>query len=202
LVAVETITNITAQKQHDIECQRLKELLEYQSRIDPLTDVFNRRGWSTLAAGYVKRYQAERAGIGVLILDLDHFRTINDQLGHTAGDEALRRLASILKATARPQDLIGRWGDEEFVILIEGTASELAAVAERLRFTVAETPLYAQEGIRLGVTVSIGGAMIDSGPDGLTQALQRAESRLVMVKAAGRNRSCVVEDVKPSVPRE
>lgn len=167
---------------------RVLERLLAQSRLDELTGVANRRGaLLALRAAYERAHGASGANsaiatFGVLMVDVDHFKRVNDRWGHAAGDQALARVAKRLADGVRIGDLVARWGGEEFCVLLPRCeASGAHQLAERLRAAVAasgEPPL----------SVSIGIAIIDAAHETLDQGLARADAALYRAKEAGRNR--------------
>ncbi len=124
----------------------------------------------------------------VLMLDIDHFKRVNDQHGHAAGDAVLRHLASLMRVGQRKIDKLGRVGGEEFAILLPGANGDAAlAYAERLRQSVAGTPIEI-DGVMLAITVSIGIASLNAADPTADAALIRADKALYSAKEAGRNR--------------
>jgi diguanylate cyclase (GGDEF)-like protein len=124
----------------------------------------------------------------VLMVDADYFKAINDRFGHSAGDEALRHLAQILKAQMRDIDRVGRFGGEEFVVLMPGTAAtEALSAAERLRDALLRRP-WAWQGEQLTLTVSVGVAAWRGPQDQVDTLLKRADAALYRAKALGRDR--------------
>jgi diguanylate cyclase (GGDEF)-like protein len=195
LLAVETITDITDSKTREEEYRRLKEQFEQLAAIDPLTALLNRRGWNDLALRLCQRAAQDREPVGVLIADLDHFKSINDRWGHAAGDGVLRHVAALLKRHCRPNDLVGRWGGEEFVVMMQGSADDMRAAAERLRQQSASTPCPGQAGSEpISFTLSIGAnsfTPVSGDLEELEAALARADELLYQAKQAGRNRVCM-----------
>lgn len=154
------------------------------SERDPLTLLHNRRGLENRLAGLAERCVGpDNQALGVLMVDLDHFKSVNDTLGHDAGDQVLRILSGILLEEMRPNNIAARWGGEEFILLLPGIPPErLAPAAERLRTRV-ETDLRYNG---MSFTASIGGAL---GVVGDFDALvKRADDALYRAKANGRNR--------------
>src|SRR6185295_19543509 len=134
---------------------------------------------------YAKRHQSD---VSLLLLDLDHFKTINDRHGHPAGDAVLRQLAAAIKAALRVEDVFARYGGEEFAVIARGIgSSEALAFAERMRRIVEEAS-FEHEGVRLSVTVSVGAATLtDCNQPSVDQLMRLADSALYRAKAAGRN---------------
>jgi len=160
--------------------------LEEQSRADPLTGLGNRRAFDESLAAELAR--ARRAGgpLGLVMLDVDHFKRFNDRHGHQAGDDALVGVGRVLLAEARAEDRACRIGGEEFAVVLPGADEAAAAgVAERIRRGVEETPG------REPVTVSLGVAST-AGDEDAGSLLARADARLYAAKAAGRNRVVAV----------
>lgn len=176
-----------------------RELRE-MATTDFLTDLSNRRHFMTRIEQELTRVQrldAQQAT--VLVLDLDHFKQINDMHGHAAGDAVLRRFAALLRGELRKIDTAGRMGGEEFAIILPG-ANPAAALAfgERLRQKVAQTPIM-QGGQTIGMTVSIGIAAMTSRDVSADAVLVRADGALYRAKAGGRNRvEIAVESVVPA----
>jgi diguanylate cyclase (GGDEF)-like protein len=150
---------------------------------DPLTGLLNRR---TLE-NKVRALQAAGTPFAVVMADLDHFKLVNDTHGHQAGDRALRSFAAVLKSTLRPQDLISRWGGEEFVVVLpHASEHDALGASERIRENLA---LASQRGDLDAVTVSLGIAGDLHGD--FNEGLERADAALHEAKTLGRNRSVV-----------
>jgi diguanylate cyclase (GGDEF)-like protein len=133
----------------------------------------------------------------LLMLDLDHFKRINDQWGHAVGDEALRQFADSVRCCLRAQDVAGRLGGEEFAILLPETGENVAMpVAERIRARMEQTPVPTEPGY-CTVTVSIGVTQVEDGDD-LEALLRRADEALYAAKERGRNRVVSSLDLKRS----
>jgi diguanylate cyclase (GGDEF)-like protein len=165
--------------------------------IDSLTGVYNRRTFKELADPQFSRARRVRSPISLLLLDIDHFKRINDTYGHLAGDQALTQFARLVRTCLRKEDLLARFGGEEFVVLLPGAAdAQAAASAERIREEVCATPLRVGEH-DIKLTVSIG-LVTESGEQlPLLEAMVgAADEALYAAKAAGRNRV-----MKRAVPR-
>ena len=154
--------------------------------IDALTGLYNRRAWTERAFALEDANRRAARPLSVLFLDLDHFKELNDRHGHEAGDVALRALASVMLEEVRQQDVIGRYGGEEFVVALPGAdRAQALRVAERIRqglqnWAPGDSPHAAQ-------TVSIGAATLHPGED-MKALLKRADEAMYAAKAAGRNR--------------
>lgn len=171
---------LLCKQKDDLQMQRL-------ATIDGLTDTLNRRAFFERAESARLLALRLRKPIALMMLDLDHFKRLNDGFGHACGDEALRVFADTARSVLRDHDLLGRLGGEEFALALPGTGLEGALhAAERLRIAVAEAPLLSCAG-NYRMTVSIGLVMIDPHEE-LTAALARADHALYVAKTSGRNR--------------
>ena len=175
---------------------RLAELDQLQDAVvtDPKTGLLNMRGWTESAERALNRVRRSGSTLAVLMVDLDHFKQINDTFGHPAGDDALAAVANALSSVTRPADLVGRFGGEEFLLLLpnaDAAAAELAA--ERVRTTIAalRIPTTDKRGAQVtisGRTASIGIAVFPRHADDLDGLLQAADTAVYDAKEAGRNR--------------
>jgi diguanylate cyclase (GGDEF)-like protein/PAS domain S-box-containing protein len=173
------IADITTQKQ-------ARDDLLMQATHDALTGIFNRRHVEDVLGREIVRAERHARPLAVAILDADHFKRINDTHGHQTGDEVLRAISTRFQSTLRSNDVLGRYGGEEFVVVFPETKLEEAgAVAERLRAAVADSPINVGDDA-LGVTVSIGLAAHTPGLD-RDKLLQRADAALYAAKQDGRN---------------
>ncbi len=172
------------------ERRRMHDELQLLATTDALTGLPNRREFMRRLEEEQSRLQrAPQQGACVLLLDVDHFKRINDEYGHAAGDQVLQQLAERMNAGRRKIDMLGRIGGEEFAMLLPATAPAAAALtAERLRAWVAEAPMHLPDGVALEVTVSIGLAALDPADAEGAHALSRADQALYAAKRAGRNR--------------
>lgn len=174
------------------ELEELKEKLEQQASQDYLTGLSNRRHF--MEQGHVELDRAHRYGtpLSLLMLDIDHFKDINDSHGHKAGDIVLQNLGEIMRKTLRTVDVIGRMGSEEFAVLLPETGLQRAAeVAERLREEVARADVVLETGMPLHFTVSMGVAALTGKDVNLDMLLNEADRALYQAKEGGRNRVCV-----------
>ena len=168
--------------------ETLQRELHQLARVDALTGVKNRLALTETAAQMLSQASRVKRPLGVLMLDADHFKSVNDRFGHGGGDKVLLALVDNIRATLRSGNVIGRIGGEEFVVLAPDTSLEEALVlAERIRATVESTPLLV-DGHLLQLTVSIGAAATEPGEHDVAGLLQRADAALYAAKHAGRNR--------------
>lgn len=168
---------------------QLHQEIERQAMLDPLTGISNRRTLDVLAVQALATAQRHDRPLALLLVDADHFKRINDDCGHAAGDEALRLLAATLKRGLRNEDLLGRLGGEEFVaVLPESDEAAALASAERLRRAVEELE-FTVGGRSMPLRISIGVATLRAGDD-FAALLRRADAAMYAAKRAGRNCVC------------
>lgn len=171
--------------------QSLNKQLEQISRIDGLTGVYNRRYWEEQFSLEHKRIVRNNGPASVLMLDIDHFKKVNDTYGHPAGDYIIKTLAKIIKRSIRETDICGRYGGEEFVILLpETTADNAAVVGERIRQSC-ESYTANYEGSDIRFTVSLGIAEFQKTFKDHMVWLEKADQALYSSKEQGRNRVTV-----------
>ncbi len=165
--------------------------LERLAAVDPLTDAYNRRfGLARLREEFSRAVRAE-SPLGLLMLDLDHFKAVNDTYGHLVGDRVLRAVAAACRRVVREGDVLIRYGGEEFLVLLPGAgALDLAEVGERIRRAVGETSVE-DGGQRVGVTVSLGGATYRDTSVSMDALVALADAALYDAKEGGRNRLVV-----------
>jgi two-component system cell cycle response regulator len=164
--------------------------------IDPLTGLYNQRYLMRHLRGLLESGQNHE--LAVLMIDVDHFKSVNDEFGHATGDQALRAVADVLRGNTRVFDSLARYGGEEFVVVMPGTgAADAALAAERLRSAVEATPCTWAPGKPSGLTVSIGVACIAQHPGTPEALLHAADLALYAAKRAGRNRA---EIAAPGAP--
>ena len=175
---------------------------------DGKTGLLTSAAWNARAAEAMVRARREESGLAMLVLDLDHFKRVNDTHGHLAGDRVLAAVADAVRAEVRGDDLVGRFSGEEFVVLLPGlpegrACAELYAVAERIRLRVLAlaVPVETPDGplsIR-GLSISVGGTMVPSAAGTTVEsALALADRALYQAKESGRNAVRIAETVEPS----
>lgn len=175
-------TDITQIKHYEKELERL-------SQYDELTGLYNRRHFLSLAQHELSRAHRYGGALSVMMLDIDHFKRVNDTHGHKAGDIALTTTGQQIRQILRETDIAGRMGGEEFAILLPETSSEAAIyVAERLRKLIAATVIDIHNGQQLLCTLSIGVATLANNEDTIENLLHNADTALYSAKHAGRNR--------------
>ncbi len=172
------------------EKKKLKELVQ-NANIDPLTGLNNRRTFQDAYSTELQRVRRYGDKLPcVAIMDLDHFKAVNDNHGHDVGDEVLRRFAQTLQKSLRSVDVAGRWGGEEFAVLLPETQLKNALpLLNRIRTTVGELRFAAAEG-EFSVTVSIGVAAATTDQTSLEQILKNADQALYDAKNSGRDKVC------------
>jgi diguanylate cyclase (GGDEF)-like protein/PAS domain S-box-containing protein len=184
--AVEVFSDISAKK---IIERRAKDL-EADAYLDPLTGLSNRRHIIMAVRHAVQEIEEFGTKAGFLIIDIDHFKEVNDQFGHSTGDAVLKMVADTLTHALRPQDCIGRWGGDEFLMLTKGADIEaLEKIAERCRKLIEMSAVLAGPD-RTQVTASIGGTLLEPGKSAQT-AFDRADALMYISKSQGRNRTVV-----------
>src|SRR5690606_22926184 len=177
------------------ELVRMARLYERVSRTDELTQLANRRDMQHQLEKEFSRYKRHHHHFSVILLDVDHFKIINDTYGHDAGDHVLVEIAQLLRDTSRELDLVARWGGEEFLILLPNTTLlQALKLAERIRARIAQHSV-AYKGQELRVTASFGVCSISQTRD-LKQLLIQAGLNLYQAKQRGRNQ--IIPPVAPS----
>jgi len=173
-------------------------LIEYQQHLshlateDPLTRLLNRRGLED--ALQVSLAQASRRGLptAAIMVDIDHFKKVNDSFGHELGDQVIRQVADTIGRLSRATDVVARTGGEEFLLILPDTdLTSARLLAERIRSTIGERPLVV-DGQRIAITISAGVASVTGNTD-LDELGQEADRALYLAKRSGRNRVCSVE---------
>jgi len=156
------------------------------SRVDALTGLYNRRWLDEILARQCRRCESDGTALSLILIDIDHFKRINDRCGHLVGDDALKTVAGYLRQSTRPIDLAARFGGEEFAILLYGIGiAEAADIGERIRLDIEQADILASFG-DMTLTVSLGIAELD-GCENPQELLQRADRALYDAKDQGRN---------------
>ncbi len=177
--------------------QYVKDLSrEYEelSKYDPLTGVSNRRSATAKLENEQRKTFEGSVPLSIILCDVDHFKAVNDEFGHETGDQVLIQLAKLLSDSLRQEDLVARWGGEEFLLILPGTDREGAhAIAEKIHRRLAESALKVSDRV-LSITISMGLAEV-TGDEDIKTAIALADKYLYQAKKAGRNRTCSQEEL-------
>ena len=177
--------------ERDISQQKQQELvLKDLAESDPLTHLKNRRGFAELAQTVMSNAQREQKPVTLALVDIDHFKTVNDTHGHDIGDEALIFLSLLMKASFRTGDVIARFGGEEFAILLSTDKVSAEKVLEQFRLLIETSPVPIKGYEDIHFTISIGYSEKTSDRDNLNRMIKRADKALYQAKNTGRNRIC------------
>ena len=176
------VQDITKRKAREKELKR-------QATVDGLTGIFNRSHFLTRANEELQRIHRYGGTCVLLMVDIDHFKMVNDNFGHAAGDTILQRITAICKDSLRSTDVPGRIGGEEFaILLLETELADAKQAADRLRQNIEQAVFILEEGVQMPVHVSIGVAKHRSPSESLAELMLRADKALYRAKSTGRNR--------------
>jgi diguanylate cyclase (GGDEF)-like protein len=174
---------------HIAETERLQQQLRAQTLEDPLTGLRNRRHLMGAGAALLALMHRRSEPLTVVLIDLDHFKRVNDEHGHEAGDQVLCAFAELTRRQTRTEDLARRYGGEEFVLLLPGAqATHAAARIDELRAQFRDLVFVDAAGHRFGCSFSAGVAVSDRSSETLPALLERADSALYFAKQSGRDR--------------
>ena len=176
----------------ELKFQEMMQELALLASTDPMTRLYNRRYFSRIARHALALAKREKESLSVIMLDIDHFKYINDTYGHQVGDQVIILLAETITEQLRQSDFAARFGGEEFVILLPSTSLASArGIAEKLRKTVETLTYKSAEGIAIHFTISLGVSTVDIlTEDSVEPALKRADDAMYLAKESGRNRVC------------
>jgi diguanylate cyclase (GGDEF)-like protein len=183
-----TAMSLASQAVVALDNARLHRIVERQALVDGLTGLANRRQCEEILASELARLERFGGPLAIVVADLDWFKDVNDRFGHPSGDAVLRELAQLLQETVRDVDLAGRWGGEEFLIILPGTdLAGGAQVAERIRVALAGRIVLSSDGTPIPVTASFG---VAASPPASTAAelFSAADRALYEAKRNGKNR--------------
>jgi diguanylate cyclase (GGDEF)-like protein len=179
---------VLVQQKFELE-QELKNQAELQAQTDYLTGVFNRRRFVELAERELARSIRFQRPFALLVIDIDHFKAVNDTWGHSVGDKVLQQVAQLIRDTLREEDIFGRTGGEEFAaVIVEADCEGAVEIAGRLCATVSEAVIAPQEGERIRVSISIGLSRRNGRSIPFASLLDEADSAMYEAKQSGRNR--------------
>ncbi|MDO9632705.1 MAG: diguanylate cyclase [Humidesulfovibrio sp.] len=175
-------------RQMKLRLEKSQALLRRMATTDMLTSVANRASVMDRFSEGFARQRRNLSQLGCLMIDVDHFKAVNDHFGHQKGDVVLKELAAIIAATRRQYDTFGRYGGEEFLMVLDGVdGKRLAEIAERTRALV-EAKLAPQAGLAQPVTISLGGTLVAPEDQNIDDIIRRADEALYLAKDQGRNR--------------
>jgi len=187
------VTDIAVNKK---ELEDLNARLEQVSQTDSLTQLYNRGHWESTLKQEFLRTKRNGCSSALLMFDIDRFKVVNDEYGHTCGDEALRHLSKLLKTTLRETDIAGRYGGEEFVVTLLDTDEKGAEIfAERLRVLIEQSPVMYKQ-LEVKVTVSIGFACFSNEFKDHERWIEAADKAMYQSKKNGRNKVTAYADIK------
>ena len=173
-----------------LERLTLLERLSHEAITDPLTSLYNRRGWAELAERETARSSRSGSFLSAIMVDLDSFKVVNDTYGHVIGDVILTQASTVLRNNLRTSDILGRHGGEEFIVLLPDTRlTDAVVVGEKLRRALDEHRVHHGEHT-IPITISVGVATIDPKTYSLEQLVFDADSALIKAKRSGRNKVC------------
>jgi diguanylate cyclase (GGDEF)-like protein/PAS domain S-box-containing protein len=186
---VEYSRDITDRKKADGEKRQLINTLNNLSNTDSLTGLLNRRALNDMLAHEIDRATRYNADLALILCDVDRFKNINDTFGHRAGDRALQAVAETLKSSIRRADIVGRYGGDEFMIIMPETSLAGAhSLAEKIRVAVNKPDFALSGNKRIRLSVSLGVAGCCSSPENIDTLVALADAQLYASKQAGRNR--------------
>jgi diguanylate cyclase (GGDEF)-like protein len=191
------VYDVTDNAVHKQSLKKANGELAILSQTDGLTQLFNRTHWEQCLLAEFKRWSRSQHSSSLVMLDIDHFKNVNDTYGHMVGDEVIKHLSALIKKHARETDICGRYGGEEFTILLADTSLKNAYVfAERLRKAVCESVVSFNE-VTLTYTISLGVAEVDDAIHNHETWIEHADSALYQSKEGGRNKTSLHVKAEP-----
>ena len=197
---IAVINDITSLKETQYELEKQQKELERINQIDPLTGVLNRRALTDCVDELMESARTDKLPLAVLMIDLDHFKNINDTYGHGSGDEVLRIVSGLFKENFRSTDIVSRYGGEEFCIVLANTNYDTAMqLAERIRELIEEAHIPLTKEIRIDFTCSIGAAFYEPHMNNSEMLIEIADKALYEAKQTGRNKVVAANKPMPSL---
>ena len=171
------------------QVQKKTKILEQEILLDNLTGIYNRRAYELRIREEISRFQRYGQPFSLVLFDIDHFKKVNDQFGHQAGDKCLREIATRIRPSLRDSDFLARYGGEEFIIILPGTGEEDAhRVAEKIRSLIEKTR-FVYQGAEVPVTISLGVTQVQSSDQDSELPFRRVDAAMYQAKKEGRNRT-------------
>jgi two-component system cell cycle response regulator len=171
-----------------------QQQMEILAMRDELTGLLNRRAIEEYAESEFNMTERKVRALSVILLDIDHFKNVNDRFGHKTGDYALQQVAKVLTSNLRNYDRVGRWGGEEFMLILPDTQlKDALAAAERVRIEISAMKISLEAGETFSIHISLGVACTTSQFSSLTKLIDAADQAMYLAKEAGRNRVCVFQ---------
>ncbi len=176
------------------QLMQAREQMEILAMRDGLTGLLNRRAIEEYAESEFNISERKRHPLSIIMLDIDHFKKVNDRFGHKAGDYALQQMAQILKEDLRSYDRVGRWGGEEFMLILPDTdLDDAAIVAERIRVKISDRKITLESGETFSIHISLGVACVSNHVSSLSKLIDSADHAMYQAKQAGRDRVCTFQ---------
>ncbi len=194
-VGMQANVYLTAILRDITDSKEIEKKLKNLAEVDALTGIMNRGTIENLLKREIERASRYDKNLAFLMIDIDHFKKVNDTYGHEVGDITLKHLAQICRNNIREVDFIGRWGGEEFAILMPEIDSKgVFVVAEKLRMSIENQPVDLQTNNKIKITISIGGALFKKSNPKWEFLYKEADAALYKAKEQGRNRFCMAAD--------
>ncbi len=187
--------NVKTYNQEILQVRERADTLEKEVLLDELTQISNRRAYDLGVSDTLRRYHRDGVPFSLIIIDIDHFKRVNDSYGHSAGDKCLREIAKLIKDALRKTDFFARYGGEEFIAILNGSnAQEARNVADKIRSRIEKTCFSYHEEI-IPLTISLGVTEVMPSDTDADVPFIRADEALYQAKKDGRNRVCVITDL-------
>jgi diguanylate cyclase (GGDEF)-like protein len=176
------------------QLMQARQQMEFLAMRDGLTSLLNRRAIEEYAESEFNITERKKHPLSIIMLDIDHFKKVNDRFGHKAGDYALQQVAKILKEDLRNYDRVGRWGGEEFMLILPDTdLDDAVVVAERIRVKIGEMKITLESGETFSIHISLGVACVSGHVSSLSKLIDSADHAMYQAKQAGRDRVCTFQ---------